>query len=262
LDRKTVGEAVPFSIPTGYRRKAVPTARKSGPFVRVIDQILEADRSALKKQRHTSLHVRSREMFTPAAHRASDAQADFGQADIYLNGAKTRIYLLPPGPNAPRRSIVKTDWGETTEAFLEGYVAALAWLQGISQSIFYDNTTLAAAKIPGGASAGALAWLRTAKPLPAQEPVSATSAELQFVMFSRRYENGATLVASNMSSDEWTSVFGAERLAGALLDRLTHRVHILEMNSESYRLATFTKTDQTKPFKRGTQPQRRHACAR
>ena len=36
--------------------------------------------------------------------------------------------------------------------------------------------------------------------------------------------------------DEWTEVFGSERLTGALLDRLTHRVHILEMNGESYRL--------------------------
>ena len=36
--------------------------------------------------------------------------------------------------------------------------------------------------------------------------------------------------------DEWTEVFGSERLTGALLDRLTHHVHILEMNGESYRL--------------------------
>jgi len=35
---------------------------------------------------------------------------------------------------------------------------------------------------------------------------------------------------------EWTSVFGSERLTGALLDRLTHHVHILEMNGDSYRL--------------------------
>ena len=41
---------------------------------------------------------------------------------------------------------------------------------------------------------------------------------------------------SNLPFDEWTSVFGSERLTGALLDRLTHHVHILEMNGESYRL--------------------------
>jgi DNA replication protein DnaC len=43
-------------------------------------------------------------------------------------------------------------------------------------------------------------------------------------------------VTSNLPFDEWTSVFASERLTGALLDRLTHHVHILEMNGESYRL--------------------------
>ena len=46
------------------------------------------------------------------------------------------------------------------------------------------------------------------------------------------------IVTSNLPFDEWTSVFGSERLTGALLDRLTHHVHILEMNGESYRLRT------------------------
>jgi DNA replication protein DnaC len=67
-------------------------------------------------------------------------------------------------------------------------------------------------------------------------PLSTTGAELLFETFSRRYERGAVIVTSNLPFDEWTSVFGAERLTGALLDRLTHHVHILELNGESYRL--------------------------
>jgi DNA replication protein DnaC len=67
-------------------------------------------------------------------------------------------------------------------------------------------------------------------------PLSPSGAELLFEVFSRRYERGSILVTSNLPFDEWTSVFGAERLTGALLDRLTHHVHILEMNGESYRL--------------------------
>src|SRR5216684_9317749 len=55
-------------------------------------------------------------------------------------------------------------------------------------------------------------------------------------MPSQRYERGSTLVTSNLPFDEWTGVFGSERLTGALLDRLTHHVHILEMNGDSYRL--------------------------
>jgi DNA replication protein DnaC len=72
-------------------------------------------------------------------------------------------------------------------------------------------------------------------------PFTAVGSELLFEVLSRRYEQGATLVTSNLPFDEWTSVFGSERLTGALLDRLTHHVHILEMNGDSYRLATSQK---------------------
>ena len=68
-------------------------------------------------------------------------------------------------------------------------------------------------------------------------PLSKTGAELLFELISQRYERGATLITSNLPFDEWTETFGTERLTGALLDRLTHHVSILEMNGESYRLA-------------------------
>ena len=55
-------------------------------------------------------------------------------------------------------------------------------------------------------------------------PFTAVGSELLFEVFSQRYERGATLVTSNLPFDEWTSVFGSERLTGALLDRLTHHV--------------------------------------
>ena len=67
-------------------------------------------------------------------------------------------------------------------------------------------------------------------------PLSKTGAELLFEVFSQRYECGSTMVTSNLPFDEWTETFGSERLTGALLDRLTHHVNILEMNGDSYRL--------------------------
>jgi DNA replication protein DnaC len=76
-------------------------------------------------------------------------------------------------------------------------------------------------------------------------PLSLSGAELLFDVFSQRYERGSTLVTSNLPFEEWTSVFGSERLTGALLDRLTHHVHILEFNGDSYRLK------QSKAKKRG-----------
>ena len=68
-------------------------------------------------------------------------------------------------------------------------------------------------------------------------PLSKTGAELLFEMISQRYERGATLITSNLPFDEWTETLRSERLTGALLDRLTHHVNILEMNGDSYRLA-------------------------
>ena len=69
-------------------------------------------------------------------------------------------------------------------------------------------------------------------------PLSPTGAKLLFEVFSQRYERGSILVTTNLSFDEWTEVFGSERLTGALLDRLTHHVHILEMNGDSRPWAT------------------------
>jgi DNA replication protein DnaC len=71
------------------------------------------------------------------------------------------------------------------------------------------------------------------KPLFCQKPSPANSVRESRIA-SSQYESES--ITSNPPFDEWTSVFGAERLTGALLDRLSHHVHILEMNGDSYRL--------------------------
>lgn len=73
-------------------------------------------------------------------------------------------------------------------------------------------------------------------------PLSKTGAELLFEVISQRYERGSIIITSNLPFDEWTETFGTERLTGAILDRLTHHVHILEMNGESYRLRESKKS--------------------
>lgn len=75
-------------------------------------------------------------------------------------------------------------------------------------------------------------------------PLSKSGAELLFEVISQCYERGSIIITSNLPFDEWTEVFGSERLTGALLDRLTHHVHILEMNGESYRLKQSRKDKQ------------------
>ena len=72
-------------------------------------------------------------------------------------------------------------------------------------------------------------------------PISESAAELLFQALSERHESGSVIVNSNLAFGEWAQVFKSERLAVALLDRITHRAHVLEMNGDSYRLASARK---------------------
>jgi len=70
----------------------------------------------------------------------------------------------------------------------------------------------------------------------AHVPLSTAGAELLFDVVSQRYERGSTIITSDLPFEEWNNVFGTARLTGAVLDRLTHHVHILHMQGESYRV--------------------------
>ena len=75
---------------------------------------------------------------------------------------------------------------------------------------------------------------------------SRTGAELLFQVFADRYERASLLITSNLPFSEWHQVFQGERMTAALLDRLTHRCHIFEMNGESYRFRESMKTKRAK----------------
>ena len=77
-------------------------------------------------------------------------------------------------------------------------------------------------------------------------PFSKAGAELLFEVVSRAYERHSLIVTTNLPFEQWTEVMGSERLTGALLDRLTHRVHIIEANGESYRLKESKRRQQTR----------------
>ena len=77
-------------------------------------------------------------------------------------------------------------------------------------------------------------------------PFSKIGAELLFEVVSQAYEHHSLMVTSNLPFEQWVETFGSERLTGALLDRLTHRCHILEANGESYRLGQAKKRSKRK----------------
>src|SRR6516225_7477077 len=106
--------------PPGYRR-ATPRARpKLDPFLPVIHQILQADKKAPRKQHHTTIRIfrrlrdeygyaggltavklavadskrRSAEVFVPLAHRPGEAQVDFGEAEVHLDGRPIKVALF------------------------------------------------------------------------------------------------------------------------------------------------------------------------
>ena len=64
---------------------------------------------------------------------------------------------------------------------------------------------------------------------------SRNGVELLFRLLTDRYERSSVLITSNLAFADWAQVFQGERMTAALLDRITHRCHIFEMNGESYR---------------------------
>ncbi len=72
-------------------------------------------------------------------------------------------------------------------------------------------------------------------------PISRTGAMLFFQLLSRRYEHASTVLTSNKSFDEWGEIFGDDVMAAALIDRLVHHCHIVNIRGNSYRLRQHTE---------------------
>jgi transposase len=175
IDPRTVAKMMRFSVPPGYRRTKPPVRPKLDPFVAIIDKILADDKSRPKKQQHTAKRIferlrdehgftggitivkdyvagwqqRAREMFVPLMHPPGHAQADFGEAIGIIGGVERKIhYFAFDLPHSDAIFVVAYP-AETTEAFCDGHVQAFAFFGGIPQSILYDNTKIAVARILG-----------------------------------------------------------------------------------------------------------------
>ena len=175
LHRDTVRKMLAWSVPPGYRRQDPPRRPRLEPFTGVIDAILEADRQVPRKQRHTAKRIferlrdehgfdggyttvkdyvrehrrRTQEMFVPLSHPPGHAQCDFGEAVAVIAGVERKVHYLVLDLPHSDGCFMKAYPAETTEAFLDGHVSAFAFLGGVPQSILYDNTKLAVARILG-----------------------------------------------------------------------------------------------------------------
>src|SRR5262245_46717331 len=161
--------------PPGYRRTTPRPRPKLDPFLPVLHQILEDDKKAPKKQRHTARRIferlrdehgytggltvvkqavaawrlRSAEVFVPLAHPPGEAQVDFGQAEVVLDGQTTTVALFVMTLPYSDAVFVRAFPRECTEAFLEGHVRAFDFFGGVPRRISYDNSKVAVAQVTG-----------------------------------------------------------------------------------------------------------------
>ena len=175
IDPRTVAKMVRFSVPPGYVRKKPPARPKLDPFILVIDGILLDDKSRPKKQQHTAKriferlrdeygftggitivkdyvagwHRRAQEMFVPLVHPPGHAQVDFGEAIGIIGGVERKIHFFAFDLPHSDACFVVGYPAETTEAFCDGHIRAFAFFGGVPQSILYDNTKIAVARILG-----------------------------------------------------------------------------------------------------------------
>jgi transposase len=175
INPKTVAKILRFSVSPGYRRRQPPARPKLDLLVPVIDRILEEDAGRPRKQRHTARRIferleaehgcvggetivkgyvrerrlRSQEMFVPLVHPPGHGQADFGEAVAVIGGEERQIHFLAVGLPHSDACFVKAYPAETVEAFCDGHNAAFAFFGGVPQSMLYDNTRLAVARILG-----------------------------------------------------------------------------------------------------------------
>ena len=175
LHRDTVRKMLAYSVPPGYRRQTPPRMPKLEPYTGVIDRILEEDHKVSRKQRHTAKRIferlrdehgfagqytivkdyvrerrrRTKEMFVPLSHAPGHVQCDFGEARVIIGGVEQKAHYFVLDLPHSDGCFIKAYPAETTEAFLDGHVSALSFLGGVPQSILYDNTRLAVARILG-----------------------------------------------------------------------------------------------------------------
>ena len=85
----------------------------------------------------------------PLSHAPGHAQCDFGEALAVIGGVERKAHYIAFDLPHSDGCFIKAYPAETTEAFLDGHVSAFAFLGGVPQSILYDNTKLAVARILG-----------------------------------------------------------------------------------------------------------------
>src|SRR6516165_10189147 len=171
----TLTKILTHEEPPGYRQQQPRAKPTLGPFLPIIHQILEDDRQAPRKQRHTAERIFQRlrdehgyrgcasivraavadwkktraEVFVPLAHPPGEAQADFGHAEVVVAGERvTAAFFVMTLPHSDA-FFVRAFPKECTESFQDGHCRAFEYFGGVPTRISYDNSKIAVAAITG-----------------------------------------------------------------------------------------------------------------
>jgi len=176
LQWRTLARILKHAEPTGYQLQEPRQKRKLDKFLPIIHAILEQDRQAPKKQRHTVQRVfqrlrtehqydggltvvkdavrawklRQAEVFVPLTHRPGEAQVDFGEAQVKLCGEQVKVAMFVMTLPYSDAIFCQVFPRECTESFQEGHKRAFEFFEGVPRRISYDNSKIAVAKITGG----------------------------------------------------------------------------------------------------------------
>ena len=175
LNWRTIRKTLDHVEPPSYCRKVDRPKKTLGPFIPIIHEILESDKSKPKKQRHTGKRVFERlckehgyrggitvvrdeirrwrqtraEVFMPLYHPPGSAQFDFGEAKAIYRGRDIKVMFCVMSLPHSDAFFCQAFPSECTETFQEGHVRAFEFFGGVPSRISYDNSKIAVAKIVG-----------------------------------------------------------------------------------------------------------------
>jgi len=175
LNFRTIQKILAHQEPPGYRRTEPHERPTIGPFIPIIHEIIEADKKAPRKQRHTGKRIFERlrdehgytggitvvrdeirrykqasaEVFMPLSHPPGQAQFDFGEAKAFYRGREVKVMFCVMSLPYSDAFFCQAFPRECTETFQEGHVRAFEFLGGVPTRISYDNSKIAVAKIVG-----------------------------------------------------------------------------------------------------------------
>jgi transposase len=172
---ETLQKVLAHSEPPGYRQHHPRQRHKLGAYLPRIEQILKEDQALPRKQRHTAKRIwerlraegftggytivkdvvreltqRRQEVFVPLIHRPGEAQVDFGEALVKMNGRLRKVAFMVMALPYSDAEFVMAFERECTETFWEGHVQGFEFFEGVPGRITYDNTKIAVAQIVGG----------------------------------------------------------------------------------------------------------------